>query len=30
MEVGMPVWQHYDGPTLDTELIVILGWQVSI
>jgi len=29
MEVGMPVYQSLDGPQLETDLQMMVGWQVS-
>lgn len=29
VEVGGPVWQHLDGPQLETDWRLVVGWQVA-
>jgi len=28
IEVGAPVYQDLDGPQLETDLVLVLGWQL--
>ncbi len=29
VEFGRPVWQHLDGPQLETDWLVIAGWRLA-
>ena len=29
IEGGMPVWQDLDGPQLEVDWVVIVGWQYA-